>query len=88
MTITKPLPANSKALRHRRFEASAHGPKNERGGYPALGPTARFTTVEAAKTWADETYPDAYLVAVTYYSETDGWQPHRAASRIDGTWDR
>lgn len=48
-TTPTPLPPGSRRLRDRRYETTVHGPKNERGAYPALGPEARFTPAGQGK---------------------------------------
>lgn len=88
MTAPTPLPAGSSKLRARRFEVGVHGPKNDRGAYPALAEAARFTRLEHAKEWADENYPGAFLVIVDYLSATSGWRRSRTATRLEGNWDR
>lgn len=80
-----PLPAGSRLLRERRYQASVHGPKNERGARPQLA-EGRFVKAESAKAWADEQYPQADYVSVTFYSARSGWRAQSAAARKNGVW--
>jgi hypothetical protein len=80
-----PLPANSRLLRDRRYEAWVGGPKNERGARPMIA-EGRFQTSEDARTWADEAYPDAPTVTITFFSARSGWVPQASDVRRDGEW--
>lgn len=81
----QPLPPNARALRNFRYEANVHDVRNERGSYPQIA-TGRFTSFEDARRWADEVYPDAWLVNVSYLSARTGWVSRSAGARREGVW--
>lgn len=81
----KPLPAHSPLLRKRRYEANVLGLRNERGGRACLD-SGRFTSHQGARDWADDAYPDAEVVNITFYSEATGWVPKASGQRKNGVW--
>jgi hypothetical protein len=83
--MSAPLPAGSRKLRDRRYHVDVCTARNERGAYLSLA-EGRFADLEAAKRWADEVHPDAYLVTVTYFSALSGWRPQHSAKRVEGAW--
>lgn len=79
------LSPGHRALSHSRYEASIHGDQNERGAYPQLD-KGRFASLADAMAWSEVEHRDATLVAVTFFSESRGWQAQHVISRRDGVW--
>ena len=75
MPTPMPLPANSRKLRTKRYEAwIGHSVGN---GVSRQDDRARFLTMADAEAWVAATHPDAEKVLYTFYTATDGWRPHR-----------
>ena len=83
--VPQPLPAHSRALQTRRYHATVHGSRNDRGGWPLVA-EGRFMHLEQAQAWADAEYADAPLVSIDLLTAASGWRARHVLQRREGKW--